>query len=98
MDDKKPRTRADCIADISIYTSSLSQIAKCTYDAIKEKDIPAIIDCMHKFYSGYGSISGAILSYNGTITEDEVVKYLTSVMEIEKEFRKTTATLAKKLK
>jgi hypothetical protein len=98
MTDKKPRTRADCVADIAVYTSGLSQIAKCAYDAIKEGDIPSIVDCMHKFYTGYGSISGAILSYNGTITEDEVVKYLTSIMEIEKEFKKNTAILAKKLK
>jgi hypothetical protein len=98
MTDKEPRTRADCVADISIYASNLAQIAKCAYDAIREKDIPTIVDCMNKFYTGYGAISGAILSYNGTITEDEVMKYLTSIMEIEKEFKKTTTTLAKKLK
>lgn len=98
MADKEPRTRADCVADISIYTSGLSQIAKCTYDAIKEKDIRSVIDCMHKFYTGVGAISGAILSYHGTITDEEVVKYLTSIMEIEKEFKKITSDLAKKLK
>jgi hypothetical protein len=95
---KEPRTRADCVADISMFASNLTQIAKCAYDAIKEKDIPSIVDCMNKFYTGYGAISGTILSYNGTITEEEVMKYLVSITEIEKEFKKTTIGLAKKTK
>lgn len=90
--------RADCIASISGFNSNLSQIAKCVYDSIKAKDIPSIVDCMNKFYAGYGAISAAILSYNGILTEDEVLKYLTSITEIEKEFKKTTNELSKKLK
>ena len=53
---------------------------------------------MNKFYTGYGVISASILSYNGIITEEEVVKYLSSVTEIEKEFKKKTCDIAKKLK
>ena len=90
--------RADCIANISGFNSNLTQIAKCVYDSIKEKDIPSIVDCMNKFYTGYGVISASILSYNGIITEEEVVKYLSSVTEIEKEFKKKTCDIAKKLK
>ena len=51
------RTRADCIADISIFTSNLTQIAKCVYDSIKERDMVSVVDCMHKFYAGYAAIS-----------------------------------------
>jgi hypothetical protein len=92
------RNRADCVAEISVYTSNLQQIAKCVYDSIKAKDIPSIVDCMGKFYAGYGAISGAILSYNGILTEEEVVKYLASITGIEREFRKTCADIANKLK
>jgi hypothetical protein len=74
------------------------QIAKCVYDSIKEKDIPSIVDCMNKFYVGYGAMSAAILSYNGILTEEETLGYLQSITEIEKEFKKTTISLSKKLK
>ena len=90
--------RADCISSISTFTSNLTQITKCVYDSIKAKDIASIVDCTNKFYTGYGAISAAILSYNGILTEEEVLKYLTSITEIEKEFKKTTNELSKKLK
>jgi len=92
------RTRADCIADISVYTSNLTQISKCVVDSIKNKDIPSIVDCIIKFYTGYGAISAAILSYHTIITNEEVLKYLNTIAEIEKEFKKTAVDIAKNLK
>lgn len=90
--------RADCVASISGFASNLTQISKCVYDSIKSDDMASTVDCMNKFYAGYGAISAAILSYNGILTEEEVIKYLTSITEIEKEFKKTTRILSKKPK
>jgi hypothetical protein len=63
-------------------------------DSIKARDIASIVDCMNKFYTALGAISAAILGYNGILTEQEVFKYLTTITEIEKEFRKSAMELA----
>lgn len=90
--------RADCVASISVLISSLQQIGKCVEDSISEKDIPSIVDCMHKFYTGYGAISANILSYNGILTEDEVLKYLTTLAKVESEFKNKTNKAARSKK
>jgi hypothetical protein len=92
---QKPRNRSDLVSDIATYTSGLRQIAKCGCDSIRERDIPSIVDCMHKFYTGYGVISAAILSYGSVLEPDEILKYITTMTEIEKEFKQETTKLAR---
>ena len=91
----KPRNRSDLVADIATFTSGLRQIAKCAEDSIRSRDIPAIVDSMNKFYTAYGVISAAILSYGSVLEADEILKYITTMTEIEKEFKKETTKLAR---
>jgi hypothetical protein len=91
----KPRNRSDLVADIATYTSGLHQIQKCACDSIKDRDIPAIVDCIHKFYTGYGVVSAAIMSYGSVLEADEILRYITTMAEIEREFKTETAKLAK---
>jgi len=53
------------------------------------------VDCMNKFYTAYGVISAAILSYGSVLEADEILKYITTMTEIEKEFKNETTKLAK---
>ena len=91
----KPRNRSDLVQDIATYTSGLHQIQKCTCDSIKDRDIPAIVDCMTKFFTAYGVVSAAILSYGSILEPSEILKYITTMTEIEKEFKVETMKLAK---
>jgi hypothetical protein len=90
-----PRNRADLIADISTFTSGLRQISKCACDSIRNHDLVSTVDCIHKFYAGYGSVSASILSYGSILTPEEILKYLSTMIEIEKEFKQETMKLAK---
>lgn len=92
------RTRADCVADISKFTTGLQQLSGYVQDSIRNRDVPSIVDCMHKFYAGYGAVSAAILSYNNVLTPEEILRYLTTITEIEKEFKQDTEKLANEFK
>jgi hypothetical protein len=94
----KPRNRADLVADISVYMSGLRQIQKCACDSIRDRDIPAIVDCITKFFTAYGVVSAAILSYGSVLEAEEILKYITTMTEIEKEFKQETAKLAVEFK
>jgi len=95
---QKPRNRSDLVSDISTYTSGLQQIKKCACDSIRDRDIPAIVDIFHKFYTAYGVVSAAILSYGSILEPDEILKYITTMTEIEKEFKQETTKLAREFR
>jgi len=86
----------DCVEKIIEYISGLNQIAKCARDSIKECDFVSAVDCIHKFYTAYGTISAAIIMFNGILCEEEILRYHTTLAQISKEFRSDTLKLAKK--
>jgi hypothetical protein len=90
--------RADCVEKIVGYISGLNTISKCTTDSIRNCDFVSAVDCLHKFYVAYGAVSAAIIMFNGTLDENEILKYHATLSQIAKEFREDTIKLAKKCK
>lgn len=88
----------DCIERIVEYITGLNQISKCAKDALRDCDVVSAIDCVHKFYTAYGTISASIIMFNGILTEEEILKYHATLSQISKEFREETIKLAKKCK
>lgn len=88
--------KVDATEKIIEYVSGLNKIGKCATDSIKECDFVASIDCIHKFYTAYGTISAAIIMFHGILNEDEIMKYHQTLNQIAKEFREETVKLAKK--
>jgi len=91
------KNRADCVEQIVGYLSSLNQIVKCAKDSISDSDMVSAIDCTHKFYNAYGTVSAAIIMFNGILTEDEILKYHSTLTQIAKEFKTDSLKLAEKV-
>lgn len=90
--------RADCVEKIVGYISGLNTISKCAEDSIRGGDFVSTVDCIHKFYTAYSTISISIVMFNGVLTEEEILKYHITLSQISKEFREETVKLAKKCK
>jgi hypothetical protein len=89
-------TRVDCVEKIIEYLSELNKISKCAKDSIKSCDVVSAVDCIHKFYTAYGTISAAIIMFHGVLDETEIMKYHATLNQIAKEFREETVALAKR--
>jgi len=88
----------DCIEKIIEYISGLNQISKCANDSLRNCDVVSAVDCIHKYYTAYGTVSAAIIMFNGILSEEEILNYHTTLSQISKEFREETIKLAKKCK
>ncbi|HPE06133.1 MAG TPA: hypothetical protein PLW50_00230 [Smithellaceae bacterium] len=92
------KTRADCVEQIVGYIGNLNQIVKAAKDSISEGDFVSSVDCIHKFYTAFGTISAAIIMFRGIITDEEIIKYHSTLNNIQKEFVEDTVKRAKKVR
>jgi hypothetical protein len=92
------KDRADCVEQIVGYISNLNTIKKCVIDSIKAGDFVSSVDCIHKFYTAYATISASIIMFNGILDENEILKYHATLSQISKEFREETVKMAQKCK
>ena len=86
----------DCIGQIVEYISGLNQISRCVRDSLKSCDFESAFDCTYKFYTARETISASIILYRGVLTDEEIVKYHSTLNNIMKDMQKESLELAKR--
>jgi Asp-tRNA(Asn)/Glu-tRNA(Gln) amidotransferase C subunit len=90
--------RGEALEKIVGYISQLNKIKTASVDSLKNYDVVAAVDCIHKYYTAVGAVSVSIIMFKGVLSDDEIVKYHQTLNSITQEFREETVALAKKVK